>query len=620
MRIGTFLIPVVAAALGCRGKADDTAAGGAIAAAPAHAVFPAAHHLDADGLLALAGFPAAEGGTPFPAETLAWRRGFSVVQSAVIRPDVALDPTSLPGPLDAAAPGSVLLWDLTDGVALPTWAELDAAAALPELSAGALEVPTLLVRPGAPLPSGHEIAVLVTDAVRTADGRPWEGPAWARAALRGDPVDGVDAAAMADAAARAEAQGAPPAVLAFAFPVADATAPLRALTAGLRAPAAWSFSTVYDSDAGDPLGPRTWKRAQGTFTVPNYLAGDVAFVRGPDGAPTPQGTAEADLYVFIPASVRDAAPGSVPVWMFGHGIFANPASYFFDPDDPSGTIALADAAGVIVVGTVWRGLTTRDLPTPVAVGNDFGRFPELTDKLQQGVVQAAALAHLLADGALFDDPLFAGKANPAALRYHGISLGGIEGAVLFAHQDVLPHGVFHVGGSTWSTMLERSSNWSQFEPLVVAGVPSPADRQLLYAASPLFWDPVDPASYAADLAGRSVLWQEAIHDEQVPNLSTELLARAAGATLRGPAVTAPWGIPAGDVPGAGPALTQFDPEVAAPPAANRPAPTTGAHSIPRLWGGAAAQAARFLDPVDPGVVLHFCGDAPCTASNPGAPF
>ena len=620
MRTGTFLIPIALAALACRGKADDTADGGAAIAAPAHAVFPATHHLDADGFLALDGLPAAEGGTPFPAATLAWRRGFSVVQSAVIRPGVDLDPGSLPGPLDAATPGSVLLWDLTDGRPLPTWAELDAAAALPELSPGGTEHATLLVRPGAPLPAGHEIAVLVTDAVRTADGAPWAGPDWAQAALRGEPVSGVDAAAMASAAARAEAQGAPAAVLAFSFPVADATAPLRALTAGITAPTAWSFPTVYDADAGDPLGPRTWKRAQGSFTVPTYLADDVAFVRGPDGTPAPQGTAAADLYVFIPDSVRDAAPGSVPVWMFGHGIFANPASYFFDAEDPSGTIALADAAGVIVVGTVWRGLTSRDLPTPVAVGNDFGRFPELTDKLQQGVVQATALAQLLADGALFDDPLFAGKVDRSTLRYYGISLGGIEGAVLFAHQDVIPHGVFHVGGSTWSTMLERSSNWTQFEPLVVAGVPSPADRQLLYAASQLFWDPVDPASYAADLAGRSVLWQEAIHDEQVPNLSTELLARAAGATLQGPAVTAPWGIPSAAVPGAGPALTQFDPEVAAPPSANRPAPTTGAHSIPRLWGGTSAQTARFLDPADPGVVDHFCGDAPCSASNPGPAF
>jgi hypothetical protein len=30
-----------------------------------------------------------------------------------------------------------------------------------------------------------------------------------------------------------------------------------------------------------------------------------------------------------------------------------------------------------------------------------------------------------------------------------------------------------------------------------------------------------------------------------------------------------------------------------------------------------AQIIRFLDLDDPGVIEHFCSDAPCSASNPG---
>ena len=181
-------------------------------------------------------------------------------------------------------------------------------------------------------------------------------------------------------------------------------------------------------------------------------------------------------------------------------------------------------------------MTRDDLTTPVAVGNDFGRIPELTDKLQQGVANTVALVRLIAEGGLLDDPVFMGLADPDTLRYYGISLGGIEGAVLLANTDLLPHAVFHVGGSSWSTMLERSSNWVTFEALMEDAVPSPSDRQLLYAASQLFWDAADPANYAGDLMGRSVLWQESLGDEQVPNLTTRLLTNAAGAVLLEPAV------------------------------------------------------------------------------------
>jgi hypothetical protein len=286
-------------------------------------------------------------------------------------------------------------------------------------------------------------------------------------------------------------------------------------------------------------------------------------------------------------------------------------------DDPSGVLDLADRAGAIVVATTWRGLTSSDLLTAVNVGNDFGRFPELTDKLAQGVANNIALARLVLEGDLLDDPLLEGKADPSALWYYGISLGGIEGAVMFANQDRISHGVLHVGGSAWSTMLERSSNWTQFEPLVADGIPDPADRQLLFAISQLFWDPADPASYAEDLQDQTLLWQVALHDEQVPNRTTELLARGVGMTVATPAPRSAWGIDEGALPVDLPALTWFDPEAPAPPESNRPSPVTDAHTDPRVWAGTKLQTIRFLQADDPGVVEHFCGDAPCSASNPG---
>jgi hypothetical protein len=101
----------------------------------------------------------------------------------------------------------------------------------------------------------------------------------------------------------------------------------------------------------------------------------------------------------------------------------------------------------------------------------------------------------------------------------------------------------------------------------------------------------------------------------VPNLTTELLARSTGATLAEPATTAPAGLPSAPMPFTGIGLTQFDPELGLPAPENRPAPITDAHTVPRTWPGARAQAIHFLQT---GEVAHYCGSDPCSASNPGS--
>lgn len=164
-------------------------------------------------------------------------------------------------------------------------------------------------------------------------------------------------------------------------------------------------------------------------------------------------------------------------------------------------------------------------------------------------------------------------------------------------------------------MLERSSNWPAFEQGVTRTIPDPWDRQKAYALSQLLWDQVDPASYAADLVGRPFLWQESIGDDQVPNLTTELMMRSAEVPLGGPTVTSPYGLTERSLPQLGPMVVQFDPMLEPPPAGNRPAPVTGAHGAPRLWAGCEQQVVHYFE--SGGEVAHFCGGAPCSADNQG---
>jgi hypothetical protein len=575
--------------------------------------FPSAELVDEGGHLAIPedALPQAEGGTPFPVERLQWRRGFSVVQTTVFETDEPLDPASLPGLDGGGEPDSVQLWDLTTGTRLRCFAEVDA---WPDNT----EVPTLIVRPLEVMTVGHTVSVVVTSAARTTTGAELQPPLWFDAMLSGDLITGLEGRNehYQDLSEALQSLGVNNIAVAVDFPIGEGATPTREIAATVSTPTTWAWRTVQDTDAGDTLPPGVWRRAEGRFTADNWLEGDVSFSLDAEGLPRLSEPAEVELYAYLPDAVREAEPGTVPVWLFGHGIFGEPDRYVND-EDSAALVELANRAGAIILATTWRGLTYKDTPTAIAVGDDFGRIPELTDKLSQGVGNTIALSRLALEGDLLDDDLFMGKADPSRLWYYGISLGGIEGAVMLANNDRIEHGVLHVGGSAWSTMLERSSNWPTFEALLTQGVPSPHDRQLLYAASQLFWDEADPASFVPELQGRSLLWQEAIHDDQVPNLTTELLARSVGMRLLDPSATTPDSLTASPAPLQGPALSQFDPEKAPQDGTNRPSPKTYAHDEPRHYEGTKAQTLRFLDPADPGVVEHFCGDAACSASNPG---
>ncbi|MCB9674603.1 MAG: hypothetical protein H6737_05760 [Alphaproteobacteria bacterium] len=553
--------------------------------------------------------------TPLAADRLAWRTGFSPAQTSVLAlPD--LDPSGFPT-WRAPTPGegSVRLADLTDDVWLPVFAELDAH---PDAE------PTLLVRPLVAVPYGHQVAVVVTT-----DATP-------RVERFGALLSDSPPADLAGHAAHFQglvdelvALGTNPDDIAIAwdYPVGDGTTPMRSVWSQTALPTSWSFDEVRNADDGDTVVASTFRAATGTYAVTDFLVDDASLQLGADGSVTPTGTADALLYVHIPESVADAPAGTVPVLLMGHGIFSEPANYLDDPDDPSHVVKVADDAGFIVVATIWRGLSFPDRTGAIAAAQDFAKIYEVTDRLVQGQGNVAELIRLVKEGDLLSDPVFQGRqgqalADAAHLRYYGISLGGIQGAVMLANDPPLDGAVLHVGGSTWSTMLERSSNWTAFELFLDATTPDPLVRQRLYAASQLWWDSADPIAYTADLAQRDFLLQESLGDEQVPNMTTRTLARSIGLPQLTPAVEPVWGLDpaAAPLPVGSRAYVQFDPQVGLPPDTNRPAPITEAHDIPRTWDLTANHQTRdFLAVGSEGQVNHYCGADPCTAANAGTP-
>lgn len=558
--------------------------------------FPSAELVDA-GQVALAegDLPVAEGKQAWDFGPFNRRAGFSVVQPSVVMLDQPVDEASVGGQDAVGIEGTVRMVDLDSGAAIPCFAELDAAD-----DALATGKRALIVRPMLAMTPGHTVAVVVTSGV-TSGGEPLALPA--------------PEGRYADLHDRLAELGYDDVVLAWDFPVGDGRQLLDAVLGNLPAPSAHAWTRTWR--AGDDVSPPAGiaVQAEGSFSSANWLVEETHVELDADGVPVAQGSRDVYLWASIPESVRDAAPASVPVLLFGHGIMSEPDDYLAEEGDPNGVLAVAESLGAIVIATKWTGLTQDDRLHAIEVAGDFARFHEIPEMLVQGVADTAALVTYAGEGALFDDPLFEGLVDRSRIYYYGISLGGIEGSVMFANQDTIERAVFHVGGSAWATMLERSAQWPPFDIVVTREFPDPWDRQVLYAATQVLWDPVDPAAHADRLAGREVAWQESMGDEQVPNLTTELLARSVGATLSTPSFTTPYGIVPAALPTTGPTLVQYDPEVGDPEPVNRPGASSGAHSIPRSWPGCIQQTAHFLVS---GEVQNFCGEAACSASNPGS--
>ncbi|HJN73278.1 MAG TPA: hypothetical protein QGF58_05015 [Myxococcota bacterium] len=538
--------------------------------------------------------------TPTPVERLDHRTGFSPLQTALVRLD-RIDESALPTPSAPQRSGNVQMIDLETGRRVLSFAEVD--------DGGGSDGRLLMVRPLELMEDGHRIAVVVTTEVAPR-------PEVFQAVLDGaDPIGCPEIGPRTrDLMDELDALGVPRSDVAVAwdFPVDHAKEPLTAMLEQLGTTTEWTWLKIQDDEElADPL----YKRLQGTFTVDDFLVDDSLLDLDADGIPQRTGTTEADLYIHIPDSVSEAEPGSVPVVIWGHGLFNNCKNIFADPDDPDHFLEWSDRLEMIVVATTWRGLTRSDLPDVVGAANDLGTFPEISERLHQGVVNHKALVDLVQNGGLMDDPELLGLADPTELYYLGVSAGAIMGGVALATIPELEHGLLHVGGANWSMTFPRSTNWSDFEDLVSIGVEDSTDRQLSYAMTQMYWDPVDPLSWSEELSGRSLLLQEAVGDDEVSNLGTEMLARSAGWPLLEPYALLPEGLE-GAEPQAGPVLVQFDPQLADPTNGNQPSDRTGAHREVRKWESAKLQMLRFLDPEDPGVVEHFCGSEVCAADNP----
>ena len=296
--------------------------------------------------------------------------------------------------------------------------------------------------------------------------------------------------------------------------------------------------TAVDEGYGDD--GLTLRRIQGTFTVPSYMESPLPptrYSRGSDDMPQYVEDVEVTFTAIIPTSLVEGPEGPRSGFLitYGHGLLGN-------ANDTLSNVAfrrIAHETEAVMIGTDWAGMSSSDV---MAIGEAFmdpSLFVNITERLQQGMINQIALTRTFA-GACSDIEEFQHESgvnlvDTSELYYVGGSQGGIYGGTLLTISPDIHRGVLLVNGVVFPFMMERSIDYVPYLPIFDMAFPNRLDRVLLLPLAQLLWDAAEPAGYLQHMGEglpgigpKQVLSIAAENDAQVPNLSTDQAMRMVG--------------------------------------------------------------------------------------------
>lgn len=305
-----------------------------------------------------------------------------------------------------------------------------------------------------------------------------------------------------------------------------------------------SFTVTSTEDNTDPAG--SWARTvKGTLSVPNYLTGTggpgTTLNNGtrPDGIPTRNGSMDVPYTCVLP---RTPTSG-VPTVLYGHGLLGSQG------EGEGVGKRIGAALGTQVCAVDWYGMSGQDIGAVLDILGDLSTFRVLPDRIQQAMLNFLFLGRAAkAPDGFGSNPAFQDADGHSRLAptiyYAGNSQGGIIGGALTAVAQDWQRAFLGVPGMNYSTLLNRSVDFDDFNPFFVAPYPDHLTYQLNLSLIQMLWDRGENNGYANHLTRdplpgtqpHQVLIFAAFGDHQVANVTTDVMARTARIPLRQPAL------------------------------------------------------------------------------------
>lgn len=307
------------------------------------------------------------------------------------------------------------------------------------------------------------------------------------------------------------------------------------------------------------------RRVEGTVEVPLYLESarpGARIRRDASGKPVAGGPVRVPFLVLVPRRAEDSTE-PLRLLQFGHGFFGSVAEMEF------GYLPrFLEEYGFVAIGTEWWGMSQADLTTVAAdLLNDPSLTIRFTDRVHQAMVNFLALAQAREE--IFRLAELRGSRGALAdaheLYFIGLSQGHILGSTYLALSPHIERAVVGVGGADFSFIMFRSRAFGLFLGIIEGMFSDPLDQQKMTVLLQTIFDRVDPLTYAPYLVGaplprarpKRILMQMGTADAEVPNLATELHARAAGIPLAVPSAHTVPLLPTVQFPVDGSALVVF---------------------------------------------------------------
>jgi hypothetical protein len=241
--------------------------------------------------------------------------------------------------------------------------------------------------------------------------------------------------------------------------------------------------------------------------------------------------------------------GAAPVFparpsLYGHGLLGT------ESEVSSGHVRdMASEHNFVMCATQWTGMADEDYATALRILSDFTNFPKFSERLHQGYLNFLFLGRLMIHANGFSaDPAFQIDGNSlidtSDLFYDGNSQGGIQGGGLAAFAQDWTRAVLGVPGMNFSTLLNRSSDFDDFNLFFQAAYGDNLDRQLLLSVIEMLWEQAEASGHATHLTSdpypntpaKKILLHVALGDYQVAQVTADNEARTIGARIHTPAV------------------------------------------------------------------------------------
>ena len=155
--------------------------------------------------------------------------------------------------------------------------------------------------------------------------------------------------------------------------------------------------------------------------------------------------------------------------LYGHGLLGDASEVASSPQRN-----LSEGHKIVQCATDEIGMAESDIPVVVASLENVSSFPEIPDRLQQGLLDELYLGRALVspsgfttaaafhqDGTLSTPSVL----NTSHLYYNGNSQGGIMGGALTAVSPDFTRASLGVPAMNYSVLLPRSVDWFEFAPL-----------------------------------------------------------------------------------------------------------------------------------------------------------